>query len=240
MNLKKIPLLIMTFFIFSCGISYNIPSFKGTVKFQPKKDDLFTKSDLQKLLKENQTPSIVIRVPKSNNFILNEDNYSNSDIYSVIEKELTKSGFLVRDRGLFNKIVMDNKIVNYSELGNKTDTDLILEVVSFKNVKFVTNKYVNNRGKEKVAPFDVRYKGVKIEFKLIKVDNNSVAGNYVFYYTPCVNGCSRLYFSNGLNYPINYKGNVPWITKHEYIIDKTGTEEFYSSVAKRLVKALKQ
>lgn len=233
-------LLTAYFLTTSCYSTYNYV--RGTVKYNPKKDIIFTKPSLKKYLKNVKNPSIVLRVPNEESSVLEKDGYSSSAIYSTIEKELSKAGFLVRDRGLFKRIIQDNRTADYSEIGSKTKTALILEVVKEQNVDFITNKYTNKRGKEKTAPFFVKYRGMKVEFKIIKVDENDVVGNYVFYYTPCVSGCSRAFIENRGSLPI--ESTIDFVSymsiKHEYTFDKTREEVFYEDCAKRLIRSLKE
>ncbi|HEX3386165.1 MAG TPA: hypothetical protein VHS53_13290, partial [Mucilaginibacter sp.] len=89
-----------------------------------------------------------------------------------------------------------SKSADYSKLGEETDTDLILEVININTeIAYSTNKItlVNNNGKgadaSNVGLIDYKKNGAAVEFRLIMVKNNEIAGNYKYNYTPCVTGC---------------------------------------------------
>lgn len=254
-NFLKYTTVVAILLLSSCAPTFvsDVKMVSGTVKFDAKESDIFTKSSLIEYLKSTKEPSIVLRVPKSGNNVLDENVYNDSKIYGTIEKELSKANFRVRDRGLFNKLTEDNKVTDYSKLKELTNTDLILEVVERSNVKYNTNKYIDLKGKDKTAPFNILVYGQKIEFRLIRVKDNDIVGNYIFYYTPCMNGCTQTYSENGMTYPINYKDKRTQMEKmqdrmlpktapspYDLIIDKTELENFFEISIKRLIRELKQ
>lgn len=256
-NFIRFCTLTFLFSLLSCMPTYvsNMKLVSGTIKFDAKEDDIFTKPSLVNYLKKTKEPSIVLRVPKSGNGVLEEDIQNDSKIYGTIEKELSKANFKVRDRGLFYKLTEDNKVSDYSKLKDLTNTDLILEVSERNFIKFNTNKYIDLNGNSKTAPFNIMVYGQKIEFRLIKVKDNDLVGSYVFYYTPCLDGCTKTFGENGKSYPLNYKDNRTELEKmqdlmanksaqspspYELIIDKTELENFYETSIKRLIKELKR
>jgi len=188
LNLIAIALLLTT----GCG------SYTSLIKYQKLPDDVYAKNDLKEYLKSNQSPKIVLRVPNSNDKATSNtvSNQNNTVLYNAIEKELLKEGFNVRDRGLFNEIMDKSKSADYSKLGEETDTDLILEVVNINTeIAYSTNKItmVNNNGKgpdeSNIGLVNYKKNGAVVEFRLILVKNNEIAGNYKYNYTPCINGC---------------------------------------------------
>lgn len=244
--MKRIVLIISALSLMSCGSQMVIPSVatnsvSGTVKFEQKENDIFTKSSLNEYLKKIKRPSIVLRVPTSQSSILEQNTSPALKIYGTIEKELSKAGFLVRDRGLFKKISEDNKITDYSKLKSLTNTDLILEIVEHSSVKYHTNKYTDTKGREKIAPFNIGIAGSKVEFKLINVSDNDIVGSYIFHYTPCTEGCSRVFFSDGKTSPLySSEKNTPSDTTYEFVEDETDLEKFYQVSTRRLIKELKK
>ena len=172
-------------------------SYTSVIKFQKVPDDVYANNNLREYLKNNKSPKIVLRVPNSNDKATSNTmiNPNNNVLYNAIEKELLKEGFNVRDRGLFNEIVDKSKSADYTKLGEETDTDLILEVVSINTaVAYSTNNITlinNGNQSEKSVITSVNYKkpGASVEFRLIMVKNNEIAGNYKYNYTPCTNGC---------------------------------------------------
>lgn len=190
--MKKFYLIFLVFLIStSCG------SYTSLIKYQKQPDDLFANANLKEYFKNNPHPKIVLRIPNTNDKAGSNTmvNSNNNALYNAIEKELLKQGFNVRDRGLFNEIVDKSKSADYTKLGEETNTDLILEVTSLNTaVSYSTNKVtlVKNGSNQESSNVDVKnYKrsGASVEFRLILVKNNEIAGNYKYNYTPCINGC---------------------------------------------------
>ncbi|WP_430468492.1 hypothetical protein [Winogradskyella ouciana] len=175
---------------FACGTPL---STMRTVKFSPKNDEITTTPSLKQYLANNPNPKIVLRTSSR----LNTDNVTekeqNNYLYNTIESEFLKSGFIVRDRQLFEKIITntDNNN-NYVNLKEKSDTDLIIELTNLdRSIVYQTNKYYDNNGEEKTSSIleNRNYYGATIEFKVIMINTNEFAGIYKFNYVPCVNGC---------------------------------------------------
>lgn len=213
-------------------------SYTTMIKYQKQPDDVYANSNLKEYLKNNNSPKIVLRVPNSSDRATsNTINSTNNNVfYNAIEKELLKEGFNVRDRGLFNEIMDKSKSADYTKLGEETDTDLILEVVNLNtDVAYTTNKLtmVNNGNRSEnyqIGNIDYKKSGASIEFRLIMVKNNEIAGNYKYNYTPCVDGC-----------PL-----TDWIyNKHTKVLELKETvavnalEEFITRCTQDLVKSFK-
>jgi len=165
------------------------------IQYQKQPNDVYANSNLKEYLRSNTSPKIVLRVPNSNDKATsNTVNVQNNNVlYNAIEKEFLKQGFSVRDRGLFNEIIDKSKSTDYTKIGEETNTDLILEVVNINpNVLYSTNKITTVSGgksTDQVQPVDYKKSGASIEFRLIMVKNNEIAGNYKYNYTPCQQGC---------------------------------------------------
>jgi hypothetical protein len=166
----------------SCG------SYTSLIKYQKLPDDVFANANLRDYFKNNKSPKIVLRVPNSSDKATSNtvNTVNNNVLYNAIEKELLKEGFNVRDRGLFNEIMDKSKSADYTKLGEETNTDLILEVISNK-ITLVNNG--NGTEANNINPVDYKKTGASVEFRLIMVKNNEIAGNYKYNYTPCPNGC---------------------------------------------------
>ena len=116
-------------------------------------------------------------------------------MYNAIEKELLEEGFSVRDRGLFNEVMVKSTTQDYSKIKDLTNTDLILEVINIdQHIVYSTNKvnqvYKNGTEKEVLQEKDYKARGFSIEFKLVIVRNNEIAGSYKYQYKPCTDGCA--------------------------------------------------
>jgi hypothetical protein len=164
-----------------------------TVNFSPKNDEITTTPSLKEYLSTNPNPKIVLRTSTrlSNNNVTEQA--QNNYRYNTIESELLKSGFIVRDRQLFEKIVTnsDNN-TNYENLKQKSDTDLIIELSNLdRSIIYQTNTYSNSKGQEKTSSMLATkiFYGATIEFKVVMINTNEFAGIYKFNYIPCVDGC---------------------------------------------------
>src|SRR5690606_24864106 len=102
-------------------------------------------------------------------------------------KEFMRNGFVVRDRQLFAQIISnDNNTVDYSKLKKNADTDIIVEVSRLDmDVLYETNKFYTDKGKNGTLPYDYKMYGASVEFKVILIENNDLAGTYTFNYAPC-------------------------------------------------------
>lgn len=191
MNKQLLIGIGIAFLLVSCGTPL---STVRTVKFSPKNDEITTTPSLKEYLSTNPNPKIVLRT----NSRLITDNVTekeqNNYLFNAIESELLKSGFVVRDRQLFDKILTNsdnNK--DYENLQQKSDTDLIIELTNLdRSIVYQTNKYYDNNGREKTSTMlaTKNYYGATIEFKVIMINTNEFAGIYKFNYVPCVNGCN--------------------------------------------------
>lgn len=161
-----------------------------TIKFTPKADEIVKTESLKQFLSASKNPKVVLRVNQSANTLTETEN--NDYLYNAIENQLLSSGFTVRDRQLFNKIIGNNdNNIDYQKLREKSDTDLIIELTKLDpQILYTTNKYYDNKGNEKVNT-SVRHEryGAEVEFKVILIDTNEFAGVYEFNYTPCEEGC---------------------------------------------------
>lgn len=114
----------------------------------------------------------------SSQFIEKEINYDN--LYDVIERELMKNQFIVRDRQLYNQALINNDYVS------KGDTDLIIEISKLNlNVIYETNKYYTDKNKDGRLPYLYKRYGAEIEFKVLMIEENELVGSYTYKYAPC-------------------------------------------------------
>ncbi|WP_304231889.1 hypothetical protein [Jiulongibacter sediminis] len=158
--------------------------------------------------------------------------YSQTDIYNTIEKELSRANFIVRDRKLFEKVLEQN-IGDYKSLREATQTELILELVSFVSEEYKTNKYLDDTGKEKVATDrEFSRNGYKVEFKLIKVLENDVVGSYTFHYAPCVDGCV---FGSSEELSLFKDSNSEAPKGYKYVVSQTALQDFFKKCTVELI-----
>lgn len=178
-------LLLIGFVIFlqSCSTS-------KTIRFTPNEDQVYTTDKLSTFLANNKNPKVVLRVTNTSTNLTDQENVDY--LYNSIENQLLASGFIVRDRQLFNQIVgnSDNNI-DYEKIKEKSDTDLIIELTKLDpSILYKTNKYYDKKNREKIEDFGSHERfGASVEFKIVTIENNEYAGVYEFNYAPCTEGC---------------------------------------------------
>ena len=229
---------LFKFCIFAFIILSSCSSATKIIKFPKRPDEVFANNNLKEFFRTNKSPNIVLRVPNTadkatSNTSTNQDN---NVLYNAIEKELLRQGYSVRDRGLFNEIINKSGSTDYSKIKDLTNTDLILEVVSIDpKVVYSTNK-VTLVGKksttEQIGDIDYKRYGASVEFRLIMVKNNEIAGSYKYNYQPCADGCELGSFS------FKGKRNSKEVELRETISVNT-LEEFITLCTQDLVKNLK-
>ncbi len=174
--MRKILLILISVSFASCSTKY--------IKFNQAQNEIYTTKSLSEFLRTNKNPKIVLRTPVTSKKTTEEENVS--FLYSAIEKEFLNQGFVVRDRNLFNQVVGNNQnTVNYSKLKDKTDTDLIIELIKVDQILYETNKYNTDKGKSGILNTPYKQYGISVEFKVVLISNNEFAGTYKFNYTPC-------------------------------------------------------
>jgi len=176
-------LIVLTLMFSSCSVT-------KTLKFTQKQNDIVKTESLKEFLSKNKNPKVVLRVNESSISVTEGEN--NDYLYNAIENQLLASGFIVRDRQLFNQIIENEENnIDYEKLKEKSDTDLIIELTKLDpKVLYETNKYYDKKNREKVENgFEYQRYGASVEFKVIMINSNEFAGMYKFNYTPCVDGC---------------------------------------------------
>ena len=208
------------------------------IKFPKRPDDVFANNNLKEFFKANKSPNIVLRVPNSSDKATSNTNMNqdNNVLYNAIEKELLKQGYSVRDRGLFNEIINKSGSTDYSRIKDLTNTDLILEVVNIDpKVIYTTNKVTlisKKKTSEQIGNIDYKRYGASVEFRLIMVKNNEIAGTYKYNYQPCPDGCEIATFK------FSGKKNSKEIELRETVSVNT-LEEFITLCTKDLIKSFK-
>ena len=228
------------FGLIGSGSSKPIVYQEGTFVLQPKRDEIFTKPSLANILKTTENVSIVLRVPVSEEDKITEaQKQINNNIYSTIEKEFAKADYIVRDRAMFAKALEgETGTADYAGIHESTKTDLILELVSYGNIKHNTNKYIDESGREQTAAVNFSITGTSAEFKLISVKDNDLVGSYTFYYTPCVDGCKYKFDSSGTSSKLYTVSTNTKDSPYEYVAPDV-LENFFKECSIRLIKELK-
>lgn len=210
---------------------------KEVIKFPTLPDETFANPNLNDFFNSSKSPNIVLRVPNnSDKATSNTSTSKNNDVlYNAIEKELLKENFSVRDRGLFNELLSKSQTTDYSKIKDLTNTDIILEVVNIDlSVLYTTNKITvigTKKETEKVGYINYKRNGASVEYKVILVKNNEIAGSYKFNYKPCPDGCELTSFmTTGKNKKIEVNETVAINTMEEFM--KLTTKKLVSSFRK--------
>jgi hypothetical protein len=232
--MKKPPLVLwLSLLLVSCT------SYKEIVRYPTVDSETFANADLKQLFRENTRPSIVLRVPNTSDMATSNTQMSTENIlmYNAIEKELLEEGFSVRDRGLFNEVMVKSTTQDYSKIKDLTNTDLILEVINIdQHIVYSTNKvnqvYKTGTEKEVLQDKDYKARGFSIEFKVVIVRNNEIAGTYKYQYKPCVDGCPLSSFN-----PTGKKSNV--VELRETVTQNDAIDKFMRESTRKLVESFK-
>ena len=231
---KIILLLLMAAFFNSCMQ-------KGYVLYDKKPDETITTKNLKSYMSNNPNPTIVVRAPNSSNMMTEQD--QNGQLYNIIENELLKAGFNIKDRTLFNQVIENNRTLSYQEIYDLTKTDLILELTNINNrMRYNTNVYYTNKNETKVSGKNITRSGASIEFKILYLKENRLMGSYIFNYSPCTTNnndcqCAVGYKSGNRLYPYeNYCVNTGY-TAYQNVeqdvlnnIVKYGIEKFIEEI----------
>lgn len=247
MKLKLLLLIAIIISITSCAPKLAV------VKTQAKTNEIIISPELKNFSKTNSNPSVVLRVPYPTADVTNAEQKEifnkNNDIYNLIEKNLLKQGFTVRDRGLLNK-VLKSELNSYAEIGKQIETDIIIDILS---IDFAINNYTNtatlkkdgkeikfdniaiiNKGKEIRSVMPLNPKIAKIECKLTIVDKGATGGILTLYKTTCTDGCdiyvnpSWGIISGDINNPERQYVNTWAWTNDATIMELESTVEYFS------------
>jgi hypothetical protein len=231
-------LCIITSLNFSCSST-------KTLKFSQKPDDIVKTESLREFLIKNKNPKVVLRIPQTAYKVTESENKDyqpeNYDyLYNAIENQLLASGFVVRDRQLFNQIIgNDDNNIDYQKLKEKSDTDLIIELTKLDpKILYETNKYYDKNNNEKVEKYgSFKEYGASVEFKLVLINSNEFAGVYKFNYTPCISGCviSKSFNDLKKELKLSKKNGV----KSYEGVEKDILEDFIKMATKQLVAEMR-
>ncbi|MCR6720047.1 MAG: hypothetical protein NVV59_07035 [Chitinophagaceae bacterium] len=231
---KNLLIVALVAIVFTSCISTS-----KTIRFNAIPDETVANENLKNFFRSNPKPSILLRVPNSNDRASSNtsaDNTSNL-LFNAIEKEFLKTGFSVRDRGLFNEVLSKGNISDYSKIKELTNTDIIVEIANINlSVDYTTNRFtekIGNKVTEKVGNYSYTEKGASVEYKIILVRTNEVAGAYKFNYQPCPNGCVVQSF----NFSTKRKIFQPVLKE---TVEINAMEEFIKHSTQKLISSFKQ
>ena len=161
------------------------------IKPVPKQDEISISPELRQFLNNNKKQiSVVLRTPRTTSNVTQE--VQNSELYNTIERRLMNAGFIVRDRALLEKLVV-NEQLSYESIAQKIEVDLIIEVVENSRHYNTSTKMFRAKNNEEVyLPTRDKLNVVtsKITFRIVVAETGISSGFFTFYYIPCSNGCA--------------------------------------------------
>jgi len=225
-------LLLLFTILLLCGCSRTSTKI---LRFEQKKDKVTHTEKLSGYLAKNKNPKVVLRVP----YAATSDVYEkNLYLYNAIESQLFSNGFQVRDRELFNNIIDNEDVVDYSKLKDKSDTDIIIELTKIDpSVIYKTNQYYNTKNEPIPVNYTFKDYGAEVEFKIILISTNELAGIYNFSYTPCANGCVVERSIGHYKFEDDYmkkKGITPFES-----VEEKEMEEFMKAATQKLINKMR-
>lgn len=254
----KIKILLLTAII---GLITSCAPKLAVVRTQAKANEIIISPELKNFSKTNSNPSVVLRVPNPTSGVTKTEQElifkKNDNIYNLIEKNLFKQGFTVRDRGLLNK-VLTSELNSYVDIGKQIETDIIIDILS---IDFAINNYTNTailktdgkeikidnvtilkNGKEIGSRMPLNPKIAKIECKLTIVQKGATGGILTLYKTTCTDGCD-IYInstwstiSGDINNP-NRKYENTWAWTNDATIEELeSTVEYFSRLIGNALK----
>jgi hypothetical protein len=160
------------------------------IKPVSKQDEISISPELRQFLNNNkQQVSVVLRTPRTTSNVTQE--VQNSELYNTIERRLMNAGFIVRDRALLEKLIV-NEQLSYENIAQKIKVDLIIEVVENSRYDNSSTKMFRAKNNEEVH-LSTRDKlnviTSKFTFRIVLAEAGISSGFFTFYYMPCTNGC---------------------------------------------------
>jgi len=190
--------------IFVCGLFLSSCASWQAVKVAPGlnvNNEIIMKPELQNLISKRQNIKIVLRVPGAPKNITQEAQKEVGRPYDRLERELSKVGFVVRDRELLEKVVSELKPATYMELAKAIDTDLILEVLYVGPCDLSHKQYYDAKAghmAELVNPsVEIKHPGSlvfpmhggEIDCRVVTMRDGTVSGMFTIYNMPCDGSC---------------------------------------------------
>jgi len=190
-RLNTYILILLIIFMASCA-SWHLVQVNPYLNVN---NEIMIRPELKELLREKkENIKIVLRVPALALQVSQTEREQRNKLYDIVEKELYKAGFIVRDRALLEK-VLESGPTSYQDMAQKIDTDLILEIISLDtNVNLSHRTYYDpslNRTEQLVEKYNngspgplFAIFGGKLECRIITVKDGAVTGVLTFFCAP--------------------------------------------------------
>ena len=141
-----------------------------------------------------ERPTVVLRVP-SPQLRVTESQGPQGGVewnqgYNLIERELVRAGFTVRDRALLEAVLRSNQDLDYRLIQEKIDAQLILEITGIFPASYNNDRYqcVDEPGESRrLNEGAFRLEGWQFECRAILVESGEVGGIYTIHIAPTAN-----------------------------------------------------
>jgi hypothetical protein len=208
--------------IASCGrrINRSPAHVPKMIMINPEPHDVYTEESFKNLMKTpDYKPTVVVRntVPGGSDV---SSNSNSTRVVALVESGLTRNKIDVRDRGLFDRVLKsysdNNQSINYVELSEKTQTDLLFEITDYTiDDYYEVNTYSSGGRKIPFKPYLIpddsdpkgkrtitvkpsyEFRGMSVEIKVVVLKDNTIGGTYRYFYVPCSEedgGCEIISF----------------------------------------------
>ncbi len=152
-----------------------MPPTQSTVVIQAD-DDISMKASWASYMAARPNPKIVLRVPGYTKEITQTEMSQYESFYNFVEKRLLQAQFTVRDRSLLNEVLTRaGANLSYMEIRDKVDTDIMLEIVSYKAGLVSAMQFVDG---STAPPTPTTIQGVALEGRVIMVETGEVVGMF--------------------------------------------------------------
>jgi hypothetical protein len=225
---------VMAMSIYSCGsrIAVDRSSQPSQISIKSDPPDVYTDKSFENMMKTpDYKPSVVVR-----NTVSGGSDANSARMVALFESGLTRNQFDVKDRGLFERVLKsyseNNQAINYVDLSEKTQTDLLFEITDYtiddyyevktylsgnREVPFVYRKpdASDPKGKRKILVYPIyEFRGMSIAIKVVVLKDNTIGGTYRYFYVPCSEedgGCEILSFGG---YDDRTRQSIPLKYRH--------------------------
>ena len=145
---------------------------------------------LQAFMRSVGNPTIVLRVPSPQSQVTeaqkSQGDAAMNQAYNLIEREIVKAGFTVRDRGLLEAVLRSNQDLDYRLIQQKVNAQLILEIVSISERSYNSDQYsrVKDQAIGRLESGAFPLSGWQFECKVVLVDSGEIGGIYTIHIAP--------------------------------------------------------
>lgn len=223
--------------IVSCNSIKKSNSSGITIVLKQRNDVVDIKPSLKQCLKNLQHCSMIF-LPKTHpeNPNLKEGSFYTNYLYTAITNSLEKNNIIVDGTKLNAALYATDRPNTYnSKISKELIDDLLIQFIGFEPIKYIATKTEVNRDlskKETRLLKKQNFIGHKLEFKIIHVLTGETAGHFIYYYTPCTNGCNLSPSKSNYKLQLIKKKDTPMYTDETYKIFEPLLERFISDLKK--------